>query len=50
MVYIKEILNRFLFFKYIKSLKYVNIGIAPLKSGADLVTEPLRKGEIMLEE
>ena len=38
------------FFKYIKSLKNDNIGLAPLKSGASLVTDLLQKAEIMLEE
>ena len=38
------------FYKYIKSLKNDNIGLAPLTSGADLVTDPHQKAEIMLEE
>ena len=38
------------FYKYVKSLKHDNVGLAPLKSGADLVTDSKQKAELLLEE
>ena len=38
------------FYKYIKSLKNESIGLAPLKQGADLITDPKAKADILLNE
>ena len=38
------------FYKYIKSLRTDNLGLAPLKSGATLVTQPQEKAELLLNE
>ena len=42
--------NTKLFYRYIKSLKNDNTGLAPLKSGAKLVTASQEKADILLEE
>ena len=38
------------FYKYIKSLKNDNTGLAPLKSGSTLITSPQQKADLLLEE
>ena len=38
------------FYKYIKSMKKDNVGLAPLKSGSSLLTNASEKGDILLQE
>ena len=38
------------FYKYVKSLKHDNVGLAPPKTGADLVRDSEQKAELLLEE